>query len=239
MFIFAANIHLMKQFFLLLFSLFGFAGATPEGNHNLVLSAELELMNRLLSVQTMQGQILPDQSILEMAIRGYTKLLRNESVPQPEILTLVDFSLPSDKERMWVFDIETGKLLYNSLVAHGRNSGDKLASHFSNLPGSYTSSLGFYLTGDIYQGKHGLSLYLDGLEKGINDKARERAIVIHGAEYVTANFIQQNGRLGRSLGCPALPPHLTRDVINTIKGGTCLFIYAPDKNYLANSPVLN
>lgn len=196
-------------------------------------------MNRLLSVQTMQGQILPDQSILEMAIRGYTKLLRNESVPQPEILTLVDFSLPSDKERMWVFDIETGKLLYNSLVAHGRNSGDRLASHFSNSPGSFTSSLGFYLTGDIYQGKHGLSLYLDGLEKGINDKARERAIVIHGADYATANFIQQHGRLGRSLGCPALPPHLTRDVINTIKGGTCLFIYAPDKNYLANSPVLN
>lgn len=203
------------------------------------VSKELELMNRLLSVQTMQGQILPDQSILEMAIRGYTKLLRNESVPQPEILTLVDFSLPSDKERMWVFDIETGKLLYNSLVAHGRNSGDRLASHFSNSPGSFTSSLGFYLTGDIYQGKHGLSLYLDGLEKGINDKARERAIVIHGADYATANFIQQHGRLGRSLGCPALPPHLTRDVINTIKGGTCLFIYAPDKNYLANSPVLN
>lgn len=239
MFIFAANIHPMKQFFLLLFSLFGFAGATPEGNHNLSVSKELELMNRLLSVQTMQGQILPDQNILEMAIRGYTKLLRNESVPQPEILTLVDFSLPSDKERMWVFDIETGKLLYNSLVAHGRNSGDRLASHFSNSPGSFTSSLGFYLTGDIYQGKHGLSLYLDGLEKGINDKARERAIVIHGADYATANFIQQHGRLGRSLGCPALPPHLTRDVINTIKGGTCLFIYAPDKNYLANSPVLN
>jgi len=239
MLIFAANIFPMKRFFLLLFSLFGFAGATPEGNHNFALSAELELMNRLLSVETMQGQILPDQSILEMAIRGYTKLLRNESVPHPEILTLVDFSLPSDKERMWVFNIETGKLLYNSLVAHGRNSGDKLASHFSNLPGSYTSSLGFYITGDIYQGKHGLSLYLDGLEKGINDKARERAIVIHGADYVTKNFIQQNGRLGRSLGCPALPPHLTREVINTIKGGTCLFIYVPDKSYLTNSPILN
>jgi hypothetical protein len=121
------------------------------------------------------------------------------------------------------------------LVAHGKNTGELYAEKFSNISGSYTSSLGFYSTGDTYHGGHGLSLFLDGVEDGINDKARERAIVIHGADYVTEAFIKQNGRLGRSFGCPSLPPEINEEVIQTISGGSCLFIYADDKEYLSKS----
>lgn len=229
----------MKHIFLFFFAMFGFAGTMPNVNRSPAASEELELMNRLLSVESVHSGMLPQTNVLELAVTGYTKLLHEQSVPRPEILTVIDYSLPSDVERMWVFNMKSGKLLFNSLVAHGRNSGERFASRFSNESGSYTSSLGFYLTGNTYTGQNGLSLYLDGLEAGINDHARERAIVIHGADYATKNFILQNGRLGRSFGCPALPPELTKDVITTIEGGSCLFIYAPDQSYLHNSPFLN
>lgn len=229
----------MKKLFILLFALFGFAGTLPNNPVEVDHSEELALLSRLTAGGSEKSSFLPGAKVLELALKGYYKLKNNDTLPHPEILTVVDFSLPSDKERMWVFNLNTGKLLFNSLVAHGRNSGDVMASRFSNVPGSYTSSLGFYLTGDIYQGKHGLSLYLDGLEQGINDKARERAIVIHGADYATHKFINQYGRLGRSYGCPALPPEITQDVINTIKGGSCFFIYAQDRDYLSRSPFLN
>lgn len=224
---------------LILFTLLGIAGTMPDVNRSLDTSEELRLMDRLLSTETLKSEIFPQTSVLELAVRGYNRLLHDRTVPRPEILTVIDYSLPSDVERMWVFNMKSGKLLFNSLVAHGRNSGERFASRFSNVSGSYTSSLGFYLTGDTYTGQNGLSLYLDGLEAGINDHARERAIVIHGADYATKNFILQNGRLGRSFGCPALPPELTKEVINTIEGGSCLFIYAPDESYLHNSPFLN
>jgi len=229
----------MKRIFILLFALFGFAGTLPNNPIEVDHLEEVMLLRRLMSDKPENSSFMPGAKVLELALKGYQKLLKNDSVPHPEILTVVDFSLPSDKERMWVFNLSTGKLLFNSLVAHGRNSGDVMASRFSNVPGSYTSSLGFYLTGEIYQGKHGLSLYLDGLEQGINDKARERSIVIHGADYATHKFINQYGRLGRSYGCPALPPDITQDVINTIKGGSCFFIYGQDSNYLTQSPFLN
>jgi hypothetical protein len=128
--------------------------------------------------------------------------------------------------------------LYHCLVSHGRNSGDVMAENFSNKPGSYASSPGFYTTGETYFGKHGFSLRLNGIEHGINDKARERAIVIHGADYVSSEFIEKNGRLGRSLGCPAVPEELSAEIIETIKDGTCLFVYAPAESYLSNSPVI-
>ena len=229
----------MKKLIILFIALFLFAGTLPNNPVEVDHSEELALLSRLTSGGSEKSSFLPGARVLELALKGYYKLVKNDSLPHPEILTVIDFSLPSDKERMWVFNLNTGKLLFNILVAHGRNSGDVVASTFSNVPGSYTSSLGFYLTGEIYQGKHGLSLYLDGLERGINDKARERAIVIHGAEYATHKFINQYGRLGRSYGCPALPPEITQDVINTIKGGSCFFIYAQDRDYLTRSPLLN
>ncbi|MDR6966460.1 hypothetical protein J2X31_000453 [Flavobacterium arsenatis] len=172
---------------------------------------------------------LPKLESFTKALEGFYDLKEKGKIKR-DILTLVDFSLSSNTKRMWIIDLSTNTVLYNSLVAHGRNTGDEFAKSFSNQPESYKSSLGFYATGEVYQGKHGLSLKLDGLEKGVNDKARERAVVIHGADYVAESFIKQNKRLGRSLGCPAIPVGMTKEIINTIKDKSCLFIYHPSSN---------
>ncbi len=182
---------------------------------------------------------LPALELLQAALSGYELLKEEHTINRPEVITIIDFSLPSNKERLWVLDLVEAKVLYHCLVSHGRNSGEIIAKNFSNKPGSYSSSPGFYSTGETYLGKHGLSLALDGLEKGINDKARERAIVIHGADYVSPEFIKKYGRLGRSLGCPAVPIELSKEIIETIKGGSCLFVYAPSEDYLSNSHILN
>jgi hypothetical protein len=131
------------------------------------------------------------------------------------------------------------QVVVKSLVAHGRNSGVKMANQFSNRYASFQSSLGFYITGGIYKGKHGASLELEGVEKGINDQAKDRAIVIHGADYVSNKLIQQQGYIGRSLGCPAVPNNQVAKIINTIKGASCLFIYAPDLSYTKKSSLDN
>ncbi|MEG0948178.1 MAG: murein L,D-transpeptidase catalytic domain family protein [Bacteroidales bacterium] len=167
------------------------------------------------------------------AINGYNQIQSHKK----EILTLIDFSKPSTEERLYVFDLRHKKLLFKSHVAHGRNSGANFANSFSNKNGSNKSSLGFYLTAETYQGKNGYSLKLDGLEKNINDNARQRAIVIHGAAYANPD-ITKTGRLGRSLGCPALPQKLNKPIIDTIKDGSVLFIYAPDDNYTKSSSFL-
>lgn len=143
------------------------------------------------------------------------------------VVTLIDFSLPSTSKRLWTINLETGEILFNTLVAHGKNTGTDVALSFSNIPQSFQSSLGFYLTDHVYVGKHGNSLRLKGLEKNINDNAWERAIVVHGADYVTESFIKENGRLGRSHGCPAIPPEITEEFINTVKEGSLIFIYHP------------
>ena len=166
-------------------------------------------------------------------MQGYNKI---EQKKKP-VLTLIDFTKPSTEKRLFVFDMKERKLLYSSVVAHGKNSGENYATSFSNAVGSYKSSLGFYLTGSTYRGKNGYSLLLDGLEKGINDCARERAIVVHGAAYANPS-VCRGGRLGRSFGCPALPQALTKPIINTIKGGSVLFIYANNKEYMAKSTIL-
>lgn len=171
----------------------------------------------------------------EKAVAGYNKIEQKSK----EILTLVDFSKPSTEERFYVFDMRHKKLLFTSLVSHGKNSGGNYATSFSNKTGSLKSSLGFFLTENTYQGRNGYSLVLDGLEKGINDKAKERAIVIHGAAYSNPSVIASSGRLGRSFGCPALPLAVSKPIINTIKGGSLLFIYANNQNYLSYSPILS
>lgn len=184
------------------------------------------------------GTNLPDQNTFTNAISGYEKL-KNEGKIKSEILTIIDFNLSANKERMWVIDMKNQSLLIHTLVAHGRNSGNEFAQNFSNESGSYKSSLGFYLTAYTYDGKHGNSLKLIGIEKGINDNAFDRGIVIHGADYVSKSFIQQNGRLGRSLGCPAVPEDVNDNLVNTIKGGSCLFIYKNDQNYLNSTRYIN
>ena len=150
-------------------------------------------------------------------------------------ITIIDYSKPSTEERFYVVDLDKKELLYKCLVAHGRNTGNNLASNFSNEPNSKKSSLGLFITAETYQGKHGYSLKLDGIEKDINNNARKRAIVIHGADYVSKEFIKKHGRLGRSWGCPALPEVLSQEIIESISGGRCLFIYGNDDEYLNKS----
>lgn len=203
------------------------------------ISYEDHFIGMISSHSANQDKDIPNRDVLSFGIKGYMKLQDEGRLPKGKPLTVIDFTLPSTEKRMWVIDMEEGKFLYFGLVSHGRNSGDLLAERFSNVSSSYMSSLGFYLTGETYQGKHGYSLRLDGLEQGFNDKARERAIVIHGAEYAREQFIKQTGRLGRSLGCPALPPDIAKEVIDLIKDQSLLFIFGKDSNYLSKSRFLN
>jgi len=173
---------------------------------------------------------LPNLESFKEALKGYY-LIKEKGLIQKDILTLVDFSLSSNTKRLWVIDMATNTVLYNSLVAHGRNTGDEFANSFSNANSSFKSSLGFYATGEIYNGKHGMSLRLDGLEKGVNSNARERGVVIHSADYVSNSFIKNNKRLGRSQGCPAIPAESLNEIVNTIKDKSCLFIYHPSRNF--------
>jgi hypothetical protein len=180
-------------------------------------------------------QITPNYAALNYALEGWEKLGKELEKP---LLTVIDFTLPSTEKRLWVIDVERREILLNSVVAHGRNTGELMATNFSNIPESFQSSLGFYKTAETYQGKHGYSLRLDGLEKGFNDQARARAIVIHGADYAREEFAKTTGRLGRSLGCPALPPELSAKVIDLIKDGSLLFIYGNDNKYLSQSALV-
>lgn len=175
----------------------------------------------------------------QFALQGFQKLVKLGKVKNPDLLTIVDFSQPSTKKRMYIIDLKRIVLLEHSLVAHGRNTGELMAKAFSNTLESNQSSLGFYITSDTYQGKHGLSLRLDGMEKNINDNARERAIVIHGADYATEGFHKSTGYLGRSHGCPAVPAKNSKTIINTLGNGSCLFIYSPDQKYLKRSTLLS
>ena len=209
------------------------SGASNRENHLPLLIEKFKLTN------TENSSELPAVNILQTALSGYELLNEERTINRPEVITIIDFSLPSNRERLWVLDLVEAKVLYHCFVSHGRNSGEIMAENFSNKPGSYASSPGFFTTGETYFGKHGFSLRLNGIETGINDKARERAIVIHGADYVSPEFIEKNGRLGRSLGCPAVPEKLSREIIETIKDGTCLFVYAPTESYLSKSPVIS
>jgi hypothetical protein len=206
--------------------------SSKEIPHTPVLNASSEIYQDLAQ----SSSDIPQESVFMMAMNGWEKLKGDFNSP---IITVIDFSLPSTKKRLWIIDTEKGEILLNSVVSHGRNSGNLMAESFSNTPESFKSSLGFYETGETYSGKHGYSLRLDGLEKGFNDQARNRAIVIHGADYANEDFAKSTGRLGRSLGCPALPSDLSAAAIDLIKDGTMLFIYGNDQNYLTNSPLIH
>lgn len=172
--------------------------------------------------------------MLQEAMTGYYKLQAAGKIKR-EVLTLIDFTLSSTEQRLFQIDMCTGDVLLRSLVAHGKNSGEEYARSFSNQMNSLQSSLGFFITGNTYIGEHGLSLKLKGMEPGINDLAEERAIVLHSADYVSEAFIREHGRLGRSHGCPAVAPEIHRQLIESIRNGSCLFIYAAKDDYRRRS----
>jgi hypothetical protein len=181
-----------------------------------------------------------NSKVFTIAMRGLKKLENKGKLKNASIITIVDYSQSSNKKRLYVIDLKNEKLLYNSYVAHGKNSGEEFAKFFSNEEGSLKSSLGFYITQQTVIGATtGFALMINGVEKGFNNNAVKRSIIIHAAEYATEKFIKKNGRLGRSHGCPALPPELNKPIIETIKDGTCLFIYNPDNSYMHNSLFVN
>lgn len=180
-----------------------------------------------------------NRKAFEMAQQGYEKLRAQGALLNDNIISIIDFSLPSTEKRLYVVDLKNYQVLYKTYVAHGKNSGTVMANSFSNKPSSNKSSLGFYKTLGTYIGKHGYSLKLQGLEKGINDNAYQRAIVMHGADYVSPNYIPKLGYIGRSQGCPAVASREATPIINTIKNGSCLFIYSPNQAYQQRSSILS
>jgi hypothetical protein len=179
------------------------------------------------------------ETAFEYAWRGYHNLVKRGSVRKRSVLSIADFSQSSSEKRMYVIDIRHRRLLYRTYVAHGQNSGAEYAEDFSNEPESFKSSLGFYVTKTTYVGKNGLSLRLDGVDNGYNDQAMKRNIVLHGCAYVGDEYLENFGATGTSLGCPALPQAISAQIIHTVKGGSCLFIYHPTQDYLDHSVVIN
>ena len=179
-----------------------------------------------------------DYKVFRLGMVGYYRLEKEGALNNTGLLTIIDFSRPSTEKRFYTIDVRTPEVKYHTYVAHGRNTGQNMATKFSNIPHSNQSSLGFFITGETYVGSKGYSLRLDGKEKSFNDQIRSRAVVMHAADYVTESWITRYGRLGRSQGCPALPPHLSREVINTIKNKTAIFTYYPDETYLKASRYL-
>jgi hypothetical protein len=179
-----------------------------------------------------------DPEVFEMALGAVTCAVRSGAIEDPSTLTVIDYSRPSTAKRLWVFDLRARTLAYEELVAHGKGSGENLATSFSNEPNSLQSSLGLFLTEDTYVGKNGYSLRLRGLDEGFNDRAFERTIVMHGAPYVSDEIARTNGRLGRSWGCPALREGVARAVIDRVKGTGLVFAYYPDTAWLKSSKYL-
>ncbi|HKS21246.1 MAG TPA: murein L,D-transpeptidase catalytic domain family protein [Thermoanaerobaculia bacterium] len=173
--------------------------------------------------------------VLKMALDAAHNAAKRGLVQRQDLLTVIDYSLPSTQPRLFVFDLVSRKLLFRELVAHGKNSGGNVPSFFSNSSGSLASSIGLFVTADPYIGGNGYSLRLKGLEEGINDMAWDRAIVMHGASYVSQEAIKILGRLGRSWGCPAVRPEVAHKIIDTVRGGTAVFAYYPEKSWLATS----
>jgi len=199
------------------------------------IDAEMELIYDSLRLQKRGLK----REAFKYAYTGYKKLEEEGKINKEGIITICDFSQSSKRKRLYLIDLNECKLLLNTYVAHGKNSGGEYAKRFSNRPESLQSSLGFYRTKKTYHGGHGLTLTLSGLEPGFNDKAERRKIVLHGSEYIGDNYKRWGKYMGRSFGCPAVPMKQSKKLINTIKNGSCLFIYHPSKNYLSRSKILN
>ena len=195
--------------------------------------AETQLVARLA-----EAAPAANPKVLALATRAADCARRQGLLDGFRHLAVIDYSLPSTQPRLWIFDVARGQLLYQELVAHGRNTGERLAERFSNVEGSKMSSLGLFQATETYVGSNGYSLRLRGLDAGFNDNALARAIVMHGAPYVSEAIAERLGRIGRSWGCPAVRPEVARTVIDTLKGGALLFAYYPDRKWLAESPML-
>lgn len=252
------KIFLFLSFAVIIHFLFVFAKSVPLKSFNSPFSEVNDINSDNLAIATANSVINgnPSKNLLSIydslhlaklglsryafdyAVKGYNYLLSSGKLKNDEIISIVDFSQTSSKKRLYIIDLRNKKLLFNTYVSHGKNSGREMASYFSNEPESNKSSLGFYVTGDTYIGKHGFSMRLFGEERGINDNAHSRAIVMHSAPYVSEGAIRMQGFIGRSLGCPALPENLYRPIIEKIKNGSCLFLYSPDKYYATHSDIL-
>lgn len=208
------------------------------GNTGNYLAGDMEYV--IWKDQLVQSVGIPKPAF-DMAVSGYLNLKQQNLLLNDTLLTIIDFSKPSVEKRLYIIDLKNRHVVKSTLVAHGMNSGLQNAESFSNALNSKKSSLGLYLTQDTYQGKHGYSLRLEGMNKGLNDNAAKRAVVIHGADYVSEGFIRQTGRIGRSFGCPALPMEETTGIIDLIKNGSCLFIYHPtlDAKVLSDQESMN
>jgi hypothetical protein len=204
---------------------------------NIIENSEEDEIITLYETFVNNNNSMPQLVSFTKAVTGYLKL-KSQGKIENETLTIIDFSLSSKAKRLWVLDMTSYKVLFNTVVAHGRNTGGEFATKFSNKNNSNQSSLGFYITDNTYYGKNGLSLFLNGQEKGINDNARKRYVVFHGAKYANPDFAKRNGRLGRSLGCPAVPTAFNTAIIKTIKNKSCMFIYHPNKKYQETSKLV-
>jgi hypothetical protein len=199
------------------------------------VAMEADLLNDSLHLDDMGL----NKQALEYALKGFKYIQSKSGLLKKDILSICDFSQSSKNKRLYIIDVDNRKLLLNTYVAHGKNSGSEYAKSFSNNPESLKSSLGFYITRNTYIGSHGLSLKIEGLEKGFNDKANRRNIVVHGSTYVGNDFLERNPFVGRSYGCPAVPSSESALVVSTIQDGSCLFIYHPTAQYLKRSKILN
>lgn len=216
-----------------------FAAFSVQSGNNAKLKPVEPSMASMLYDSLKLGTMGLARQAFDYALKGLQTLRELGKVENEGIISIVDFSKPSSVKRLFVIDLEEPRVLFNTYVAHGVNSGTTFAQQFSNQPESYKSSLGFYETGGTYNGKNGYSMHLVGVEKGINDKAFERDIVMHGADYVDEHLISAQGYIGRSWGCPAVPMKENKRIIDRIKNGTCLFIYSPDQRYIKQSKILN
>lgn len=212
----------------------------PVSSASVVASEMDAYISRLYKKIDFGKNELPSGEVFKMAMQGYLNLKNAGKLNEDrQILSIADFTKSANEHRLWIIDLKTNKLLTYTYVAHGQGSGEEFATAFSNKENSHQSSIGFYVTGETYVGEHGTSLRLNGMDKGYNSAALDRGIVVHAADYVCKDFIDGNQRLGRSWGCPALNPKLAPGIINTIKDGTCLFIYYPQKAYLKTAYWLN
>lgn len=209
--------------------------ALPERmNPRVVEDSGADLATRLAAMAP-----LANPAVVRIAVQAQQCAVASGAVADPRRLAVIDYSLPSTVPRMWVFDLRSPRLLYAEHVAHGKHSGENLAKSFSNVEGSFQSSLGLFSAAETYIGENGYSLRMDGLEPGVNDRARERLLVIHGADYVNPAQALRQGRLGRSYGCPALRRAVAEGVIDSLKNGQLVFAYYPDKHWLGSSRFLN
>ena len=250
------KVHLfLSSFFIFILQIPNMGAKAKPTNHSLVspiASSQLNTDTSLVNVNSIDDKAdltLYDslklnslglgRQVFEYAIRGFNSMRQMGKLTNDGIISIVDFSKPSSAKRLFIIDLKKGKLVFNTYVAHGVNSGKEFANEFSNVPESNKSSLGFYTTATTYSGKHGYSLHLQGEEKGINDNAYNRDIVVHAANYVNEGMIRSKGYIGRSWGCPAIPPRLHVPIIDKIKNGTCLFIFGENAGYLRHSKFIN